>query len=51
MVDENIKGRIDIENLRKINDLLLFFEREHCGDITKNGKLLIKEEYTKRLIK
>ena len=51
MIDENIKGRIDIENLRKINDLLLFFEKEHCGDTTKSGKPLIKEEYVKRLIR
>ncbi len=51
MVDENIKGRIDIENLRKINDLLLFFEKEHSADITKSGQPLIKDIYTKRLLK
>ena len=51
MIDENIKGRIDIENLRKINDLLLFFEKEHCGDTFKSGKPLIREEFVKRLIR
>ena len=45
MIDENIKGRLDIENLRRIHDLLLYFEREHDHDYTKNGKILIKREY------
>lgn len=51
MIDENIKGKLDIENLKRIHDLLLFFEREYCSDYTKNSKPLIKEEYTRRLIK
>lgn len=50
MIDENIKGRLDIENLKRINDLLTYFEREHCSDRSKKGKLLIKEEYTRRVI-
>ena len=49
MIDENIKGRVDIYNIKKIDDLLLFFEREHSGDYTKSVHLLIKEEYTKRM--
>lgn len=48
MIDQNIKGRLDIENLRKIRYLLEYFEREHCNDRGKKGKLLIKEEYLKR---
>jgi hypothetical protein len=51
MIDENIKGRIDPDNLRRINDLLTYFEREHSGDRTKKGKILIKEEYTRRFYK
>lgn len=51
MIDENIKRKLDIENLKRIHDLLLFFEREHCSDYTRSGKSLIKEEYTKRLIR
>lgn len=51
MVDENIKGKLDIENLRKIRDLLEYFEKEHCGEITSKGKPLIKEEYIRRRIK
>ena len=45
MIKENEQGRIDIENLRRIIDLLLYFEKEHCSDRTKKGKHLIKESY------
>ena len=45
LIDENIKRKVDIENLRKIRDLLLYFEREHDHDYTKKGKLLIKREF------
>ena len=48
MIDENIKGKIDIENLKKINELLLFFEKEHSSDRSKKGKLLIKDIYLRR---
>ena len=48
MIDINIKGYLDKANLRHIDDVLCEFEREHSGDTTKQGKLLIKEEYTRR---
>lgn len=48
MIDENIKGFLDIKNIRYIDDCLKIFEREHCSDRSKKGKLLIKEEYTRR---
>lgn len=48
MIDENVKGYLDIENLRHINDCLKSFEREYSGARTRKGKVLIKEEYTKR---
>lgn len=51
MIDENVKGRLDIANLRKIRDLLEYFEKQHCADRTNRGKLLIKEEYIRRRIK
>ena len=50
MIDENIKGYIDQDNLRRINDILCCFEKEHCSDRTKKGKLLIKREYRERRI-
>ena len=45
MIDENIKGRLDIDNLKRIHYLLLYFEREHDHDTSKKGKLLIKREF------
>ena len=50
MLDENIKGRLDIENLKKIRELLLYFEKEHKDDTTKKGKRLIKWEYINRRV-
>lgn len=49
MIDENIKGYLDISNLKRIHDCLSLFEREHCSDRSKKGKLLIKEDYTRRI--
>lgn len=51
LIDENIKRRVDIENLKKIRDLLLYFEREHDHDYTKKGHLLIRREYVKERVK
>ena len=51
MIDENIKGRLDIENLRRIRDVLLCFEKEYSGARTKKGSRVIKPEYiNKRII-
>lgn len=49
MIDINAKGYLDINNLRNIDKLLKQFEREHSGDRSKKGKVLIKEEYTRRV--
>lgn len=51
MIDINIKGYVDMANLREIDDMLRYFEREHCSDRTKKGSLIIKPEYTRRLLK
>lgn len=45
MLDQNIKGHLDIENLKQIRDLLQYFEREHINDRGNKGKLLIKPQY------
>ena len=45
MIDMNIKGKLDIENLRYIKDILLSFEREHDHDKNNKGRLLIKRKY------
>lgn len=51
MIDQNIKGHLDVENLRQIRSMLEYFEREHCSDRSKKGKLLIKEEYIRERIR
>ena len=45
MIDQNLKGKLDLENLRQIRNLLIYFEREHCGKSDKHGKQLIKTQY------
>lgn len=51
LIDENIKGYLNQENLLAIDDILNGFEKEYCGTRTKKGYPLIKEEYTRRLIR
>lgn len=51
MIDENIKGKLDIVNLDAINDVLEQFEREYCSARTKKGAPLIKEQYVRRKFK
>lgn len=48
MIDENVKRYLDPENVRKIHEVLEQFEREHCADRTKKGKMLIREEFVRR---
>lgn len=47
VINKNLK--IDLENLRKIDDLLKSFEREYTGKYTF-GKPIVTEERTIRLI-
>lgn len=49
MYDMKIKGYIDMQNIRYIDDALKVFEREHCSDVTKKGRPLIKEQFTNRI--
>ena len=51
MIDENIKGYLDMENIRYIDDVLNEFEREYSGKYTKKGYPIVKEEYTRRLVR
>lgn len=51
LIDENIKGYLDQENLLAIDDILTSFEKEYCGAKNKKGYPLIKEEYTQRLVR
>ena len=50
MVDENNKRKIDIENLKRVRELLLYFEEKYKDIENKQGKKLIKQKYiTKRI--
>lgn len=49
MIDMNIKGYLDPQNIRYIHEVLTQFEREHCSDRTRKGKILIKDEYLRRV--
>ena len=50
MIEMNRNGKLDLENLKIIRDLLLYFEREHDHDKLSSGKLLIKREYVRERI-
>lgn len=45
MIDQNIKGYLDVYNIRRIGDILVCFEKEHCSDRGKKGRPLIKDEF------
>lgn len=45
IIEENQNKKIDIDNLKRIRDLLLYFEAEHQYDTNKKGKKLIKRKY------
>lgn len=51
MIEENQKGYLDLKNILYIDDILKCFERKYSGARTKNGKPLIKEEYTRRRVR
>ena len=48
MMKENRLGKLDLDILKNIYDLLEYFEREHCGELNFLGEPLIKKEYTIR---
>ena len=49
LIDENIKGYIDMENIRYIDDILRQFEKEYSGKRDINGYPIVKDAYLKRL--
>ncbi len=49
MIDMNIKGYLDINNIKNINELLMEFEDRHLEDKTKKGNVLIKKRYLDRV--
>lgn len=50
MIDENIKGYLDMDNIRVIDDIMESFEREYCNTTTKKGYPIIKPEYVRERV-
>ena len=48
MIDMNLKGSLELENLKNISDALKSFEVEHNLDRDRSGRMLIKREYYRR---
>ena len=51
IIDQKIKGKLDIDNLKQIREILLSFEKEYCSTTTRKGYPLIKEQYLRERIK
>ena len=48
MMIENRLGKLDIDCMRRIDEILCEFEDKHSDDCTKSGKLLILDSYKER---
>lgn len=52
MLDQKLKGYLDMKSISAIDDILTSFEREYSGVTFKGShKEIIKPAYTKRLLK
>lgn len=50
MVEENLKGKLDIDNLKRIRELLLYFEDKYEKETNSKGQLILKRKFiTKRI--
>jgi len=45
MIEENQNKKIDIDNLKRIREILLIFEEYYAKETDRNGKKLIKKSY------
>lgn len=50
MIKENISGKIDLDSIKYINELLLIFEEKHKEDTFKNGTFIIKDIFKERFL-
>ena len=51
LIKENKQGYVDLDNIRRIHEIMQQFEYEHANVRGKKGKLLIKREYIENRIK
>ena len=49
LIKENLLGKIDLECLRKIRDVLESFEKEYQNQVNGNGNKIIKKDFTNRI--
>ena len=45
MIEMNLRGKLMIQNLKAIREILLEFERKYDNLYSRSGKILIKENY------
>ena len=50
LIDENEKGKLTKEDLKKIREFLLYFENKYGKEADDKGKVLIKRQYTQNRI-
>lgn len=50
LLEQVQKGKIGIEELKKIEELLLYFEDKFKDEESRNGELIIKPEYKEKRI-
>ena len=51
LIDQVAMGRIDMDELKRINELLCFFEDKYKNEQSRSGEPLIKPEYKTRILK
>ena len=51
LMEQVKQGKIDIDEIQRINELLCFFEDKFKNEQTKNGESIIKPEYKIRIYK
>ena len=51
MIKENKLGYIDMDIIRKIDEILLEFEEKHREDSFKKGNLILQDVYLRRLVR
>ena len=50
MIEMNNNREIDLDNLKRIREILLMFEDEHKKDTNKKGRTIIKRQYMENRI-
>jgi hypothetical protein len=50
LLEQVKQGKIKMENLKNINELLQFFEYKYRNEEDRHGELLIKPRYKKRIL-